>query len=457
MNKSQKLEQNLTQLNLELQCLKQQKSEREQVLRQLELDIAKSRQIQDLDKELAFLQLQRDRLKQELVLLQTTQADVFSQSMPKLKQKLVELSSFIHLLQGDYAANANQNLDSINIQAINHYQLSAHEYVDEVKMYLAQECGRHYSFEQLANLLVCIQLNFLTILAGSPGTGKTSLIYYLSEALGIEKQLLKISVAKGWGSQADLLGLFNPLKGEFQSATTGLYEFLQKNNSDFHAWVLLDEANLSPMEHYWSSFLGFCDPEGQGQPLDLGINNEQRYLPIGNNLRFIATVNMDHTTEMLSPRLLDRVPVIYFDKIDYSLIGQINHYRLAREKALPFSKTMTFFGEGASLSSQQQQNLQQIFQHLPKHLSLSARKYYKIQHYYQVANRLLDDANALDFAIAQFILPVIQGQGQTFKQQLQILTEFTTQHNYQHSTKLLANIINHGEQNYDSYNFFDLL
>ena len=73
--------------------------------------------------------------------------------------------------------------------------------------------------------------------------------------------------------------------------------------------ILLDEANLSPIEHYWADFLSMCD--GQG---DKDINLTSKSLKIGQNIRFIATINHDNTTERLSPVFLTELLLLFFRK-----------------------------------------------------------------------------------------------------------------------------------------------
>ena len=123
-------------------------------------------------------------------------------------------------------------------------------------------------------------------------------------------------MARGWTGQRDLIGFFNPISNQFQPSSTGMYEFLSALSDEADdetaeaalALVLLDEANLSSMEHYWSSFMGMTDSRGT-ETLRLG-NKDVR---ITDNLRFISTVNYDSTTEYLSPRLIDRAPVIVLE------------------------------------------------------------------------------------------------------------------------------------------------
>ncbi|HCI3589990.1 TPA: hypothetical protein NO089_003860, partial [Acinetobacter baumannii] len=168
----------------------------------------------------------------------------------------------------------------------------------------------------LVNLLICTQQSFVTFLAGLPGVGKTSLSRLFIDGQGLTNRFKEVSVARGWTSQKDLIGFFNPLANRFQPSQTGLYEFFhalneeskKKQKDNAMAYILLDEANLSPIEHYWASFMGMTDSK-KHMELKLG----QDTIKIPKHLRFLATINYDSTTEPLSPRIIDRAPIIVLD------------------------------------------------------------------------------------------------------------------------------------------------
>lgn len=46
-------------------------------------------------------------------------------------------------------------------------------------------------------------------------------------------------------------------------------------NHEMLSMILLDEANLSPMEHYWSDFLSICDTFRKVKILNLGGRDKQ--------------------------------------------------------------------------------------------------------------------------------------------------------------------------------------
>ncbi len=78
--------------------------------------------------------------------------------------------------------------------------------------------------------------------------------------------------------------------------------------------VLLDEANLSPIEYYWADFMNICDSDSRFSKITLGNNIQLKIPP---TLRFMATINNDDTTERLSPRLIDRAAMIRLPDVPY--------------------------------------------------------------------------------------------------------------------------------------------
>ena len=78
--------------------------------------------------------------------------------------------------------------------------------------------------------------------------------------------------------------------------------------------VLLDEANLNLSDGtLLAKVLWICDMNKPQRSVSLG---ENYVYPIGDTLRFVATINLDHTTEMLSPRLIDRAWIILIQSSD---------------------------------------------------------------------------------------------------------------------------------------------
>ncbi|MDE6034669.1 MAG: hypothetical protein K2G36_01995 [Ruminococcus sp.] len=182
---------------------------------------------------------------------------------------------------------------------------------------------RNYSTNDILNMYICITQGFLTVFAGLPGTGKTSICNIMGNSLGLTAfggdeisydRFISIAVEKGWSSKKDLIGYYNPLTKKYDKTNRRLYDSLmilneEREKSEFPYMVLLDEANLSPMEYYWADFMQLADrsEESGDVYINIGLENDI-YIP--DTLRFVATINNDQTTEALSPRLLDRAWII---------------------------------------------------------------------------------------------------------------------------------------------------
>ncbi|HIJ29230.1 MAG TPA: AAA family ATPase [Gammaproteobacteria bacterium] len=346
---------------------------------------------------------------------------------------------------------------------------SAEEYVYMVMNHFDDDSGRKFSYEEMTNLLVSIHQSFMTVLSGRPGTGKTSTAIRLAQALHLggtegDKNFLYIPVGRGWVSGRDILGFYNPLKNQYQESRTGLYRFLNRTQPvdvDPYQLILLDESNLSSMEHYWSDFLGMCDPEGRDRPIDIGVPDmEKQHLKVNPNVRFIATINNDSTTERLSPRLIDRVPVINLeqDNID---IGEVVSSSQILDGVIGNREIDTLFNmEDAEISRASLNTLNSVINMLSKQdnnlgqgIAISRRKVIAISSYCAVAEGMLGQNVALDFAISQHILPHIEGYGKRFRSRLENLNSEILK-NYPRSSHILDSIIAQGDDFSDTYSFF---
>ena len=94
-------------------------------------------------------------------------------------------------------------------------------------------------------------------------------------------------------------------------------------------FVILDEMNLAKVEHYFSDFLSIMEsrtpdnPEGEPVILHNWEHSETKdgllipgKLHIPSNVYFTGTVNVDESTYMFSPKVLDRANVIEFNDVE---------------------------------------------------------------------------------------------------------------------------------------------
>lgn len=308
--------------------------------------------------------------------------------------------------------------------------------ISHVATHVREKANRDVSDNDIINYLICITQGFITTFAGEPGTGKTSLCNILSKALGLVRndkysRFVEVSVERGWTSHKDYIGYFNPLTKMLERSNSSVFNALKQLNTEADIapnptaplFILLDEANLSPIEHYWAAFLKNCDTDS---PLSRVISLGGKYTwRIPNHLRFLATVNFDHTTEDLSPRFLDRSWVIMLEP-DLISDETLSFTEVENNNSvISFDNLLDAFSVRESdtideLIMTKWNNIQRVFRN--NGMQIMPRNLKMVRNYCLVACRCMqtDTPDArfapLDYALAQKILPTINGTGEHYKQ-----------------------------------------
>ena len=389
----------------------------------------------------------------------------------EIVQKIINLSPIIKTLNG-YTGSVSKALPDIHVDVKPPLESSRLQQQQLVCLNIERSMalkGRVVNQFDVLNLLICTQQSFITYLSGLPGAGKTSIARLLAQCQNITPRMKEVSVGRGWSSQKDLIGFYNPLANKFQSSNTGLYEFLVALGNDDQnaslqamAYVLLDEANLSPIEHYWSSFLAMTDSDGN-RALTLGTSD----VSIPHSLRFIATINHDGTTEPLSPRAIDRAPFIVMESGDL----QANDLKSIKEVANIFplssndmdhlfgneNKIPSFTKDEAIVFKKIKQVLTDGVADMGRPITISVRKEHAMRQYCEKARDIMKingDLVSFDYAVLQHILPLIRGTGVKFGKRLQTLKEVLETQNLKLSSRYLDRMINFGLSELHSYDFF---
>lgn len=202
---------------------------------------------------------------------------------------------------------------------------------------IIKDNGFEYNDDIIERFYQGLFMNKLIIFSGEPGTGKTSIVKEFANAIGAEHTY--ISVQSNWTDKQDLFGYYNPNDKTFNG--TAFYKALKaaqdawegtkgieescKWNSPLHI-ICLDEMNLSKVEYYFSEILSAMERK-ENNCMTISLY-ENETIKIHDNVIFVGTLNIDETTSILSPKVLDRSIVIEIDhkqesstyKDDYNLL-----------------------------------------------------------------------------------------------------------------------------------------
>lgn len=124
-------------------------------------------------------------------------------------------------------------------------------------------------------------------------------------------------VGADWTSREQMLGYpdgIHPEKYVKQAALNLILEARMPENEKKPYFLILDEMNLSHVERYFSDFLSAIESD-EAIPMhevEGGLDGVPHRLKLPDNLFVIGTVNVDETTYMFSPKVLDRANVIEF-------------------------------------------------------------------------------------------------------------------------------------------------
>lgn len=127
-----------------------------------------------------------------------------------------------------------------------------------------------------------------------------------------------IPVGADWTGNENILGYPNGLDQESYLTKPALELILHaREHPDIPHFLILDEMNLSHVERYFADLLSAIE---SGEPIPLhedGVRSAgDRKIPpklvLPANLFILGTVNVDETTYMFSPKVLDRANVIEF-------------------------------------------------------------------------------------------------------------------------------------------------
>jgi MoxR-like ATPase len=181
-----------------------------------------------------------------------------------------------------------------------------------------ERAGLQFDRDAVTRFSAALMAKPFVILTGLSGSGKTKLAQGFAEWLGCNSASGKcsvVAVGPDWTSKDSALGYPNALDQSAYARTQTLDLILRAvSRPDEPFFLVLDEMNLSHVERYFADILSAME---SGEAIHLHSGPEDRQgvppaLPLPKNLHIIGTVNVDETTYMFSPKVLDRAHVLEF-------------------------------------------------------------------------------------------------------------------------------------------------
>lgn len=182
---------------------------------------------------------------------------------------------------------------------------------------LISDTGLLYSDQLIKRFAFSLMSKRFLILSGLAGSGKTQLaLAFASALIKDESQMCVVPVGADWTNREPLLGFPNALQeNQYVKPESGVLDLLieanKAENSSKPYFLILDEMNMSYVERYFADFLSAMESH-KAIPLWKGEGNVPQSICLPSNLFIVGTINVDETTYMFSPKVLDRANVIEF-------------------------------------------------------------------------------------------------------------------------------------------------
>jgi 5-methylcytosine-specific restriction protein B len=185
--------------------------------------------------------------------------------------------------------------------------------------------GAHHD-RLVRSFVASLATKAFVILTGLSGSGKTQVALRFGDWLGEARRKL-IPVRPDWTGSEALFGFEDALQpakpdGRRVWHVPEALEFMLTAAADPHNpyLLILDEMNLAHVERYFADVLSGME---SGDPVLPNLHKEEdglwrqvpdvdRLLAFPRNLFVVGTVNVDETTYMFSPKVLDRANVFEF-------------------------------------------------------------------------------------------------------------------------------------------------
>lgn len=252
------------------------------------------------------------------------------------------------------------------------------------------------------------------------------------------KNTLFFPVRSDWTDATPLIGYYNLIDQRYYLTPVLKFILTAKEHPNLPFFLILDEMNLAKVEHYFSDFLSCIESRHidngvlKQEPIHLHsvsglIETNDEYfdlitptLEIPQNLFVTGTVNIDESTYMFSPKVLDRANVIELNHINITDYAKntdgANNSKYVLEKFPIFTKfSQPNKSDFESLPNDVKSFLINIHTILSKHnLHFGYRVINEVSSYIMKALEYCESTDeliheALDWQMIQKILPKFNG------------------------------------------------
>lgn len=262
------------------------------------------------------------------------------------------------------------------------------------------------------------------------------------EAPTPSKRIAFLSVRPDWTDNRALLGYFNPLLQRYQGTELLRLLLRAQNNPHQPHFVVLDEMNLAKVEYYFSDFLSAMESgtemvlhDAEDEEAEAEELLPPRRLKVPSNVFFTGTVNVDETTYMFSPKVLDRANTIEFNSVDldsYGLggAGHADTFHLrdgVTLEGLLAASRRPGPDDWMTTTMRAQERIQAIHSLMAEYnLHFGYRVVNEIARYLALAKEFVGEDQldfALDLQVLQKVLPKLSGSRAKLEQPLEALLE----------------------------------
>ena len=287
-----------------------------------------------------------------------------------------------------------------------------------------------YKPELITRYIASLATKPFVLLSGLSGSGKTKLSQAFAQWIAEdESQYCIVPVGADWTNREPLLGYVNALNDEEyilpeNGALKLLIEANKEENKNRPYFLILDEMNLSHVERYFADFLSVMESKDK---LKLhSSKNDKSDVPSSlswqKNLFIVGTVNIDETTYMFSPKVLDRANVIEFRVNKEDIANFLNAPKDIDFTNLNYAGAS--MGEGfinitsnkdfpTTDTTKLNEKLVLFFEELKKTGAefgyRSAMEIHRLYNQITVLDSSMQEADKIDIAIMQKLLPKLHG------------------------------------------------